>query len=92
MSTQSGIGDATVRFKRRLTGPDGDFQLAVLPFVKLPTAPTGFGNGKVEGAGGMAVPHQHQCAERLDGDAGTATRRSCRLLMAEAGILARRGS
>ncbi|MCE3256771.1 MAG: hypothetical protein K0Q64_854 [Nitrobacter vulgaris] len=54
VSTRSGIGDVTVRFKRRLTGPDGDFQLAVLPFVKLPTAPTGIGNGKVEG--GMAVP------------------------------------
>jgi hypothetical protein len=54
VSTQSGIGDMTLRFKQRLTLPDGAFQLAILPFVKLPTAPTGIGNGKVEG--GVAVP------------------------------------
>ena len=29
-------------------------QVAVIPFVKLPTAKTGIGNGKVEG--GLAVP------------------------------------
>lgn len=54
VGTHAGIGDLTVRFKRRLTSPDGAFQLALLPFVKLPTAPHGIGNGKVEG--GLAVP------------------------------------
>jgi hypothetical protein len=54
VSTLSGIGDATIRFKQRLTGADGAFQLALLPFVKLPTARTGIGNGKLEG--GLAMP------------------------------------
>lgn len=54
VATRSGIGDVTLRFKQRLTGAQGSFQLALLPFVKLPTAPTGIGNGKVEG--GVAVP------------------------------------
>ena len=49
-----GIGDFTLRFKQRLTAPERHFQLAVLPFVKLPTAPTSIGNGKVEG--GIAIP------------------------------------
>ncbi len=54
VSTLSGVGDVTVRFKQRLTNPEGAFQLAILPFVKLPTARRGIGNGKVEG--GVAVP------------------------------------
>ncbi|MBU6166131.1 MAG: transporter [Alphaproteobacteria bacterium] len=54
VTTLSGVGDVTVRFKERLTGPDGAFQLALLPFVKLPTARPGIGNRKVEG--GIAVP------------------------------------
>lgn len=54
VSTLSGIGDISVRFKQRLTNPDGAFQLSFLPFVKLPTARLGIGNGKVEG--GVAVP------------------------------------
>jgi hypothetical protein len=54
VTTQSGSGDVTLRFKQRLTAADGDFQLALLPFVKLPTAPAGIGNRRVEG--GIAVP------------------------------------
>ena len=54
VSTQSGVGDVTVRFKQRLTNPDGALQLAILPFVKLPTARLGIGNGKLEG--GVAMP------------------------------------
>jgi hypothetical protein len=54
VSTLTGVGDVTLRFKQRLTSADGAFQLSLLPFVKLPTARTGIGNGKVEG--GMAVP------------------------------------
>jgi hypothetical protein len=52
--TVSGAGDLTVRFKQRLTRADGAFQLALLPFVKLPTARAGIGNGRAEG--GVAVP------------------------------------
>ena len=54
VTTLSGTGDATVRFKQRLTSADGSFQLALLPFVKLPTAGRGLGNGKLEA--GLAVP------------------------------------
>ena len=50
----SGPGDATIRYKLRLTKPSGATQLAVVPFVKLPTASRKLGNGKVEG--GLAVP------------------------------------
>lgn len=54
ITTLSGPGDLTLRFKRRLTSDGSALQLSLLPFVKLPTAPAGIGNGKVEG--GMAIP------------------------------------
>lgn len=54
VSVADGIGDLTIRYKKRLTNAEGALQLAVLPFVKLPTAPSDIGNGKVEG--GIAVP------------------------------------
>jgi hypothetical protein len=54
VTTLSGVGDVTVRFKQRLASADGAFQLSILPFVKLPTAKLSVGNGKVEG--GVAVP------------------------------------
>lgn len=50
----SGFGDLLVRYKQRLTGGGSKAQLAVIPFVKLPTARRDLGNGKVEG--GIAVP------------------------------------
>ena len=50
----SGIGDAVVRYKHRMTGPDSTVQVGLLPFVKLPTASRDIGNRKVEG--GIAVP------------------------------------
>ena len=50
----SGFGDVYVRYKQRLTGSDAPVQVALLPFVKLPTAKHDLGNGKVEG--GIAVP------------------------------------
>jgi hypothetical protein len=50
----SGFGDLTVRYKRRLTGSDSAVQAAIIPFVKLPTAKRGIGNGKAEG--GLALP------------------------------------
>ncbi len=54
VAVREGVGDLTLRFKQRLTPADGALQVALLPFIKLPTAPTGIGNGKVEG--GLAVP------------------------------------
>ena len=49
-----GIGDLFVRFKQRLTDPNAKTQVALFPFVKLPTARRALGNGAVEG--GLAVP------------------------------------
>lgn len=53
-STVSGVGDVTVRYKHRVTGQASIVQVAIIPFVKLPTAKSGIGNGKAEG--GLAVP------------------------------------
>lgn len=50
----SGFGDMTVRFKQRLTGAHSAVQVALIPFVKVPTAKRGLGNRKVEG--GLALP------------------------------------
>ena len=50
----SGFGDVVVRYKRRLSRTDAGAQLAVIPFVKLPTADHAIGNGEVEG--GIAAP------------------------------------
>lgn len=50
----SGIGDLFVRYKHRLTAAEGAVQLALIPFIKLPTAADGLGNGRIEG--GLAVP------------------------------------
>jgi hypothetical protein len=52
--TIGGIGDLFVRYKQRLTGASAATQVALIPFVKLPTARRGIGNGAVEG--GLAVP------------------------------------
>jgi hypothetical protein len=48
------MGDVLVRYKHRLTREETSVSVAVIPFVKLPTASTGLGNGEVEG--GLAVP------------------------------------
>lgn len=49
-----GFGDLVVRYKHRLSADDSKVQVAAIPFVKLPTAHRGLGNGKVEG--GVALP------------------------------------
>lgn len=54
--SQRGAGDVTLRFKRRLSGPDDAVQIALVPFVKAPTAERGIGNGAWEG--GLIVPVQ----------------------------------
>lgn len=50
----SGFGDITVRYKHRLTTDNKSAEVALIPFVKLPTAEDDIGNGKVEG--GIAAP------------------------------------
>lgn len=51
----SGVGDLTVRIKVNLIGNDtGEFALAVMPFVKLPTGASEVSNGAMEG--GIIVP------------------------------------
>lgn len=54
-STMWGIGDVYVRTKVNLWGNDGgQSALALIPYVKAPTAPAGIGNGAVEG--GVIAP------------------------------------
>ncbi len=55
-ASQTGVGDLTLRLKQRLTGPEHKVQIALLPFVKAPTARRGIGNGEWEG--GLIVPVQ----------------------------------
>jgi hypothetical protein len=50
----SGFGDLLLRSKLRLTGEDASVQVALDPFVKIPTAKRDLGNGKVEG--GITLP------------------------------------
>jgi hypothetical protein len=51
--TINGIGDLFLRVKYDAI-PQGDVQLGFIPYVKLPTARDGIGNGAVEA--GVAVP------------------------------------
>jgi hypothetical protein len=54
-STTWGVGDLFVRTKVNLWGNDGGTSaLALIPYVKAPTAPLGIGNGVVEG--GVIAP------------------------------------
>lgn len=50
----SGLGDLGVAAKYRLTDGSAPVQVALLPFVKIPTARRSLGNGRVEG--GLVVP------------------------------------
>jgi hypothetical protein len=53
----SGVGDLYIRVKANLLGDDGgDVSFALVPYVKVPTAPNGVGNGAVEG--GLIAPIQ----------------------------------
>ena len=49
-----GIGDLYIRLKQGLTGSASKVQVALIPYVKAPTAKLGIGNGKVEG--GLIAP------------------------------------
>ena len=48
-SSIGGIGDLYLKIKQRLTDPSANNQLALLPYIKIPTAKLGIGNRKVEG-------------------------------------------
>jgi hypothetical protein len=50
----SGIGDLTILYKQQLTAPDAAAQVAVLPYIKVPTAKRPLGNREWEG--GLLVP------------------------------------
>lgn len=52
--TASGFGDLILTVKYRLTSDESPVQVAVRPFVKIPTAKRSLGNGRVEG--GLVVP------------------------------------
>lgn len=54
VNTVSGFGDLVVRVKYALTSSDAPVQVALDPFVSLPTAGHGLGSGKVEA--GLTVP------------------------------------
>jgi hypothetical protein len=51
----SGFGDLGVAFKARLTGKAAPVQVALYPFVKIPTASHALDNGKVEGGTALLV-------------------------------------
>jgi Putative MetA-pathway of phenol degradation len=52
-----GFGDTIIKTKINLVGDDGGtFAMALVPFVKVPSAAPGLGNGVVEG--GVALPMQ----------------------------------
>jgi hypothetical protein len=54
-TTVEGFGDLTLRVKINLWGNDkGDTALAIMPFIKFPTATGDLGNGKIEG--GLILP------------------------------------
>ena len=49
-STVEGVGDLVVRAKWNLGGNEGGkTAFAIIPFIKVPTAPNGIGNGATEG-------------------------------------------
>ena len=54
-SSVSGLGDTIARLKVNVLGDDrGAVAVALLPYVKIPTARSGLGNGSVEG--GLILP------------------------------------
>ena len=60
-STLSGVGDTTLRLKSVIAS--GGTAISISPFIKLPTARKGLGNGKLEG--GVIVPVQLALADDL---------------------------
>ena len=64
-STESGNGDTIVRLKYNIYGNDsGESALAVMPFLKFPTASNGLGNNHYEG--GVILPFALSLSEGHD--------------------------
>ena len=61
--THGGFGDMTIAFKHRFSDAAATSSIAVMPFVKLPTARDPIGNGQWEG--GLLVPMQTPLAGPL---------------------------
>ncbi len=61
-ASQTGFGDVFLRFKQRITAKDARIELALIPYIKAPTAKTGIGNGEWEG--GISVPIQYALTDR----------------------------
>ena len=59
--THHGAGDVSIAVKHVLTSPDATAGIAVMPFVKLPTASRQIGNGEWEG--GLLVPVEMALSE-----------------------------
>lgn len=63
-TTAEGVGDLYVKAKWSPIGDDGgSFGFALVPYVKVPTAPLGVGNGAVEG--GLITPIQFTLSNNL---------------------------
>ncbi len=63
-SDQYGTGDLSLRYKYNLWGNDeGDDALALMPYVKMPTASSEIGNGSYEG--GLIMPYALGLTETL---------------------------
>lgn len=61
VASADGVGDVFVRLKQRFTKPADKFQFGLIPYVKLPTAPTRIGgNRHVEG--GLVASAQYALA------------------------------
>ena len=60
-----GFGDTTARVKVNLFGNDGgNWVMAAIPYVKIPTADPGLGNGRTEG--GLILPIEYQISDTLN--------------------------
>jgi hypothetical protein len=59
----AGFGDIVIRYKHRLTEDGSALQASIIPFVKVPTARRGIGNGKLEG--GIALPVSMSVADSV---------------------------
>jgi hypothetical protein len=60
----SGVSDLYLRMKYNfLTTENGIWQATILPYIKAPTAPTGIGNGAVEG--GLILPVNYKLSDTL---------------------------
>lgn len=97
--TQRGVGDLTVRFKQRLTDPGDRVQISVVPFVKLPTAERGIGDGEWEGGLVTSVqipltgwPSNRAPPHRPHVPPAASLSRGTRLVVVQAGHTTRTGS